>query len=55
MIWKFHTGGEIGTSGVLSSDSRVFYVGSRQSPCAEAARFVFFRNSPIAEIATYTR
>jgi hypothetical protein len=27
--WTFKTGGELGASGALSSDSRVFYIGSR--------------------------
>jgi hypothetical protein len=41
MIWKFKTGGEIAASGVLSSDSQVFYVGSRRTPCVDAGLFAF--------------
>ena len=41
MIWKFQTGGEIGAPGVLSSDSQVFYFGSRRTPCVDVGRFAF--------------
>ena len=41
VIWTFQTGGEIGASGALSSDGKVFYVGSRRTPRADAEHFLF--------------
>jgi hypothetical protein len=40
VTWAFQTGGEIGASGALSSDGKVFYVGSRRTPLADAQHFL---------------